>query len=342
MEQTLLPAASCLPDHIDVVGVYSRTVASAERLARAWGVTPLTDLAILSRESIDLIVVAVTTRNVPTVISQLGAYDLRHTTVMLDTPVVSSLRQLACFVHLRSCKEILVSEDLIAQPQIQACGELIEQGRLGTLRKIWLNHSGFRYHAVATLRRLAGKRYVLCANAARYGRDCSEITLRFSNSVTATVIEPRDYASGRLLVAGTTGIAADYPLFHPNATRIRYLFKGGRYSGLAIDDVEQPRSTLDELYFQNLPYEKLVARNLNAMLKIRGAVELLAAVANDDPRYKYGVNTALYDTITVVLCERLRFWVDPLVLVGQSAVDLILLKCLPIVLQLAQRAGLLR
>jgi len=334
VQETVLPAFACLADRFELAGIYSRTLLSARKIGAAWQVRASDDLGEFDFREIHLVVVAVTTRSVPQVVRALTAFDLSQTVVMLDTPVLPSLNSLGSLVRLGRCKAALVSEDCIALPQVVLCRALIAQGRIGRLRRIWLFHSGYRYHAVAILRALLGGGYFRSVRTSRYAGDCAEVTLRSACGVIASIVEPRDYPSGRLLVAGDAGLISDYRLCHPNASRIEYLYgKDGRYAGLALDGVPVPHDALDLRFFEHLPAGVRARGGVMGYLKIRALMTLLDAVVTGESRYRYPLRAGLYDSILSLVWTRTPLWLDPMALFGSSVIDLALLRALPRVLR---------
>jgi hypothetical protein len=211
--------------------------------------------------------------------------------------------------RLRAFKNVLTSEDCIALPQFQVVRRLIEQGAIGELRKIWLFHSGYRYHAIASLRSLVSRQHVLQYRTLRYATNQSEVSLRFPNGVEATILEPYAFdGMGTFMVAGTTGIIADYPLGHPKAKHLGFsmeknaearpnpearsqagdMYRGQRLVGMTVDGELYPGfgfpgsrgDALDQQFRDALPYSLMADTSCKNLLKIRGLMQLFVGATS--------------------------------------------------------------
>jgi hypothetical protein len=299
-----LPALRALRDRYQVAGI----VATERRELEIYDGTRLTTMDRLPDARADLVLVAVPPRHVAGVISELAKGDVATTTLMLDTPVLPA-RGLWVLPKLRAFQRVLVAEDTIALPPFTLARRLIDAGEIGELRRILFFHCGYRYHALASLKRLAaapisrlvGQRYV----GKRRIKDLS-----FANGVTATMFEPRDYAIGHFLIEGTRGAIADYDLARDHVRRISYVLDGPLYRGLQLDGVAIPPTDLDQRFLAALTPSIPEVTPMNAM-KIRGLVELLAAALTPQSPWHYSVPEGLADGLIIDTVDRAGYVPKP-------------------------------
>jgi predicted dehydrogenase len=205
---------------------------------------------------------------------------------------------------------VLACEDAFALPPYVLARSLIDQGAIGRLRHIHLFHSGYRFHALASLRQLTGGRHPRSIRFKRWNEWCGSMTIRFPGRVEATIVEPRHYEAGKVLVVGEEGFIADYPIEHPKATVIGYRTHGGRYEGLTVDGEQTSPSELDSAFLDRLAGVELLDSSLINMLKIRGFMDLLAAVGDERNPFRYPAAVALYDSISLRVAQRSRWLRD--------------------------------
>jgi hypothetical protein len=293
---------------VELVGVYTRTSRRLQLLSGRLDVTTRADLGE-QLPSVDAIVVSVGIRQVPTVLDALKSLDTRHISLMLDTPVLDH-RDLRSMRHFSSYREVLACEDAFALPPYVLAKQLVDQGAIGRLRYVHLFHSGYRFHALAALRQLTGRRNPHSIRFQRWNPWCGSVTIRFPGQVKATIIEPRHYAAGKLLIVGETGFIADYPIEHRKAIRIQYGMEDGRFTGLSLDGKAQPQSELDSAFVEGVTGSDLADSSLMNMLKIRGFMDLLAALGDEGIPFRYPATDSIYDSISLRVAQRTRVLKD--------------------------------
>jgi predicted dehydrogenase len=305
--ETILPALLCLSESFEILGVSARherdlTVLGARVRVRE-GIAP-PDV-----RSADTILVAVPTRAVPGVIRRLLDLGAGHATLMLDTPVLHP-RDLGASRTFRHFKEVLASEESVALPPIALARRLIDDGTIGRLRHISLFHGGYRYHALASLRHLAGGWRPSSIRVTRWNARAARWDVRFPGGATATVLEPLRHDSGRMLIAGDRGTIADYPL-DGKAAQIGYRWRDETFEGLTLDAAPVATDELDELFTEHVTAAELPDPSLNGQLKIRGFMETLMALDRPGSPFRYPAPEALQDSLSLRLAERLRYLPDP-------------------------------
>jgi hypothetical protein len=304
---TILPAVHSLGDRVELAAVFARRARPVELFGGALTLQVRDDLAGADLTDIDVVLIAVDLRRVPAVLRDLTRGSTAMT-LMLDTPVLH-YRDLGELDTLARFGGALVSEDCLALPPFTLARQLIEEGRVGELKKIYLFHSGYRHHALATLQGVVQAGRPTRLRVQRWGRGSAEVTVGFRTGVEATIVEPREYGAGRFLIAGSKGFIADYPLTHKHATVIGYTFDDGHYRGLLLDGEPVVRCDLDEAFVANVP-RTLEDTTPMALLKIRGFMSLLDAVATGAPSPRKAPVDAILDDLSLRVAERTGRFID--------------------------------
>ncbi len=300
---TILPAIHACAPHVEVTAVCARSVREIEllggRVRTTTSLLPETDVS-----NTDAVVVSVGAESVEAVLGELAAREEAGTlTLMLDTPVLepAHLRAAATFPRFRA---VLASEDTYCLPLYVLVRRLVDEGRIGRLRRVYLFHSGYRHHALAGLKRLTGVR-PRRVSVDRANRWCADVHVTFPGGVRAQIVEPRRYEIGRAMIVGETGFVADYPVEHPRAVRVGYRTVKGRFRGLTVDDEPVP-SPLDEAYSSALDGVPLEDDSLMNQMKIRGAMDLLRGLGDPGSPDRYPAVEAIEDNLAMHFAERLR------------------------------------
>ena len=302
-QSVLLPAMHCMQPWIELVGVCTRTARELilpDGRSR-WSTTPLGEADV---QTIDVILVAVPARQVPRVLATLQGRDTTHVTLMLDTPVLDP-RDMGARRAFSRFRRVLASEECFALPPFVLARRLLREGAVGRLRRAYLFHSGFRYHALASLKQLAGVGQPARIAIRRWNPSCADIEVEFRNGVRATIVEPRRYDSGRMMIVGSAGFLTDYPMKHKEAVRIDVRTENGRYVGLSVNGAPEAPLRLDSAWTDGLAGMELADVSLMTQLKIRGFMELLAALGDDSSPFRYPADEAILDNISLHLAERL-------------------------------------
>ncbi|MEO1134168.1 MAG: hypothetical protein AAFX40_15875 [Cyanobacteria bacterium J06639_1] len=337
IESTVLPALACLPAAFQVAGIYSRSPDKLNRLQALWQIPVSTDLDSFDWEAIDLIYVAVTLHNVPDVLAALTSRPTSHATLVLDTPVLAK-GHLDFQRYFRAFQATYVAEDCIALPPVLVARQLIASGAIGRPLKLWMFHSGYRYHAIATARSLVDRTCVLAGRSRRYGRDAGETHLRFASGFEVTIVKPRDYSVGRFLLIGSEGAIADYPLQADGAQVIQYAMSDERWTGLTVNGTAWPKSEGDRQFDALLP-DQLSDPSLMTQLKIRGLMTVLEAIRTGTPTYAYPAAEGIYDSMLSYALDILPTWFDGLVPLGGSGIHVVFRGVLPPLLAARRRLG---
>ncbi|MGH2784117.1 MAG: hypothetical protein ACRDJ1_02540 [Actinomycetota bacterium] len=307
VEQTAAAALVCLGGLVEVAGLWARSSRKVSFYDGAFTVQAETTPDAFDLSQVDTIVVAVTRSQVPAVLRSLTRSDTSHIALMLDTPVLDAGRLGATRLFDRF-KRVVCSEDSIALPPIATARRLIEEGAIGRVRSVHLFHAGWRNHAMASIRSLIGMRKPSRITVRRWNEKWSETRFRFPGGVRASVVQPHIHGNGRMLVVGDRGAIVDYETDRSEAIRIGYRLEDGVFRGVTVDG-EPAGSELDRRFVENLP-RAIPNPTLDNMFKIRGFMELVAAVHDERSPYAYEALDAIYDHQSMRVAERLPAFVD--------------------------------
>ena len=264
---------------------------------------PLKDIDLAD---VDAAVIAVPLPQVPQVLAELDAYPAPRPTLMLDTPGLAP-GDLSAARHFPRFPAVLASEDNFALPLYVEARRLLDEGRIGWLRRIHMLHSGYRHHAIAALKQLTGSRHPKRVSVHRWNRWCSDVRMTFPGGVHASIVEPRRYEIGRTMIVGSEGFITDYSIDHPKVTCIGYRVEDGRYLGLTVDGEPVGATALDDALASGLGGTPLEDPSTMSQMKIRGFMDLLAALPDTTSRFRYPIQDSIADDLVIRFAERLPF-----------------------------------
>ncbi len=306
-QETAIPALMSLGDGVELAGIWARSSRKLKLYGGEFTAQTETGPEAFPIADIDTIVVAVTRSQVPAVLRSLKRYDTGHVSLMLDTPVLDP-GDWGATAAFRRYRRVVCSEDAIALPPVVAARRLIDEGAVGNVRSIHFFHSGWRNHALASIRSLLGGRRPTRITVRRANAKWSDTRYRFPCGVRASVVQPHLHDHGRMLVVGDRGAIADYPTGRSDAAEIGSVVEDGVYRCLTVDG-RRVNGERDRLLYENLP-RGLEGRTLDNMYKIRGFMELVAGVTDDASPYAYDPFDAIYDHQCLRLAERLPAFAD--------------------------------
>ncbi len=308
VQKTILPALACLSDTFSILGICSRQQKQVVVPGQLAPISTISDLGGIDFKSIDIIIVAITSLQVLPTIKLLIAHDVRQSTLFLDTPVlppkdIGGLRLLSRF------RRVYVSEDYIGLTSYDIISNLIRRGVIGKLRYIYLFHSGYKYHALALLKKLTSSSYIRSARLIKRNGEIHEMLISLPNGVYASIIGPRDYSIGRFLIVGEKGAIADYPISSVPVTTLHYLYRKNIYIGVRLTgDVEE------SMIIQNKRYQALSSQFIDTTTincqKIEGFMRLLVSSLETTPRYAYSCDEGMYDAIVSIILDKFSFFLD--------------------------------
>jgi len=207
--ETALPAFGSMSSGCEIADIQPRTAKRIECKPSSFDVGEFAALREKDLDGIDLVYVAVGKLAVPEVLGRLAELGPQRFDLLLDTPVL----QFKHFRHvhlLERFRNTWVAEDCAELPWIEPARIAIAHGELGEASGARFVRSAYGYHAIAIAKRLFGAR-VASATRKIKAHATVERELRLSNGIRVLVVEPRDYASGHMVIQGSTGRLSDAP-----------------------------------------------------------------------------------------------------------------------------------
>ncbi len=304
----VLPALGCLEDRFRIEAVCSRSESEIVYGAARRRIVTLPSLDRVDFSSIDLIVMAVSIRQVPRVLGQLAARPVSRAVLMLDTPVLAPTGLWASR-FFATFGRVLISEDTVALPPFLLARRLMDEGAIGQLERIYFFHNGFKHHAMASLKLLAGAPIKRIVNR-KFAGKMRQKQIDFANGVEATMYEPRDYAVGKFLLKGDRGAIADYDYAVAPVRRIGYQLDGAIYRGLTLDGEPVPPAGLDRAYLDHVGDDVFDGSPMNTM-KLRGLMDLMVAAHDERSPYHYDPVDGICDHLATRLVDRIGYLPAP-------------------------------
>ncbi|GAY18918.1 hypothetical protein MSZK_56440 [Mycobacterium sp. shizuoka-1] len=249
---------------------------------------------------IDLALVSVTVTNNVAVLRSL-AHLAPGAALVIDTPGVGRLDDLARLAQFRKWAQIRVGEDFMNMPQYRLVGDAVRAGALGEISRISMSEMGYRYHALALLRSWLD---LLPPSSARNHRVTGgvDITYHFRGGKTGEVREPYRQGEGSFAVTGAKATLTGHPMGYDTpvaggATLIR-TEDGSGLTGFAITGLETPMTI-------GLPHHgALAAMGLEDdsefnLLRIDGLSQVIASLWNtgDPVNTRYRLEDAVSDNL---------------------------------------------
>ena len=240
--ETALPALRAAGGAFELAGVFAR----AERVERSGGepiaVRPLAELEASRLEGVDLVYLAVGKEATPVVLERLARLEPARTDLLIETPVVR-FRHFRHAVRTRAFRRAWVAEDCSRLPWFDTVRAAVRAGVMEAPRALLLEHCGYAYHALAIARCLCAAGPVTGARRRSWGGRLALREVRFRGGVALRVLEPRDYASGRVLVGDGRRTLADHALGVEGHLELTRIEAGERCLGFRAGEVE---TRLDE------------------------------------------------------------------------------------------------
>lgn len=304
VRETALPALITLPGVFELAGVLARSARDLEAAGRRFPVRPLDDLRSVDLCAGDLVYVAVGKDAVPAVLERLARFDRTELELLIDTPVLR-------FKHLRH-RALLdgwartgVAEDTIHLPWHETA-----RAAAGEVASVVFDRAAYAYHGLAQARALCGARDVLRARRVNMegGRARREIELSTGGEepiVRATVLEPRDYSIGRVVVVGTRGLVSDRLEASEEGIRLAPIVEGDRCVGFRAGDAVTRLSPEEVELARGDPAGASVTARMESMKRI-GFRRILASIAAG--KGAYPLEDGLEDMAVDWFLERFGRW----------------------------------
>lgn len=206
---TILPALCLLPDLYSIVGFVNRSGTLSQDITRlSSSITCYKSIAsAIEQKQIDVIFLCVPQHAVIECLKELKQLKLTATPIFISTPIIplSALKQVSV---LKAFKDCYAFEFVPYLKPYQIAKQLVSKGVIGEPIKCWLNHSGYLYHGLATVKQLLKASTIKSSSSLRYGK-YYEYTMTFEDNKQAQITEPKSYSEGTMLLAGTKGVISN-------------------------------------------------------------------------------------------------------------------------------------
>jgi len=304
VRETALPALATLPGAFEVAGVLARSSRELEATGRRFAVRALSDLRAQDLAAGDLVYVAVGKDAVPQVLGALARFDRSCLELLIDTPVLR-------FKHLRH-RALLdgwaragVAEDTVHLPWYETA-----RAAAGEVASVVFDRAAYAYHGIAQAKALCGARGVLRARRAGMdgGRARRELELTLDGTgglARATVLEPRDYSLGRVVVAGVRGLVSDRLEASEGGILLAPLLEGDRCVGFRAGDAVTRLAPEEAELARGDPPGASVTARMESMKRI-GFRRLLLSIAAGEGAYP--IEAGLEDMAIDWFLERFGRW----------------------------------
>jgi predicted dehydrogenase len=242
------PILKALPQQVELVSVWGRSVSSARRLGESLGAPWYTDLAQLVRETAPQIGIVSVSYSAN---GEVGLMAVEAgLNVLLETPIAHKLSEADAIMRAADQRglKIEVAEQFHRRPLEQIKLKMIEAGLFGRVYSSFNDFAGHGYHGVSVMRSYLGfeAQPVQVTGAVRK----YDLTSHWSRIQDKTTARPEtqehgtiEYADGRLGIFHWTSVGYDSPLRWWRSSR----FLAEKGMGITIGvglDVEERLSLL--------------------------------------------------------------------------------------------------
>ncbi|RKY20154.1 MAG: hypothetical protein DRQ55_08590 [Planctomycetota bacterium] len=302
--EDVLPVVDSLNDSVQLLGIAARSTRSQELAGRARHVTALDEvLSSGLHHEADVVYVVVAKGAVPGVLGRLASSGPPRFALLLETPGLL-LKHLGYLRRTALFPTVEVAEDCAALPWVDLVRRAASDGPLGPLHDVLLDRSAWRYHGVALLKALldaplrSGRRRPRPDGGAR-------VELRFVGGARGVLIEPRDYASGHVVISGRDGVASDAPERVPGALPLQLDRGADGQLCLRLGDLIEPLQPQELALLGPAAPGQRVTQHMHGLKRV-GLRRLLAARAGGTPCYSLA--EGLDDMAVDAVLEKLGFW----------------------------------
>jgi predicted dehydrogenase len=150
------PILKALPHDVELVAVWGRSEASAQRLGAELGVPWFTDLDELMRETAPEVGIVSVTYSANGVVGKLAVDHGLH--VLLETPIAHNLTEADAIIRIAEEKglKVEVAEQFHRRPLEQLKLKLIASGLFGKVYVSFNDYAGHGYHGISVMRSYLG------------------------------------------------------------------------------------------------------------------------------------------------------------------------------------------
>jgi len=302
--ETALPAITSMSSGCELSDIRARTSKRIECKDACFSVGEFAKLVERDLEHVDLVYVAVGKSSVPEVLGKLAEFGPERFDVLLDTPVLQ-FRHFRYVPLLERFRNAWVAEDCTELPWIDPVRVAIAHGELGEVSGARFVRSAYGYHAIATAKRLFAAEITSASRKVK-AHATVERELHLSDKRSVLVIEPRDYATGHLVIEGTLGRLTDAPERESKALPLMPLLEHNECVGFRAG---ASTSWLDEdetlLMLGDEPSARVTARM--AGMKRVGFLRLLRSISAG--RGGYPIREGLDDMLIDYMVGKFGRWI---------------------------------
>ncbi len=238
---------------------------------------------------------------VPSVLQQLLSLGASDTDLLIDTPVVR-FRHFRHVASLSGFRRVGVPEDCAFLPWIKPVRDCLASGVLGDLDELVLWKSGYAYHGLATAKTILGADGIRRASRKPVENGLFERRLHLDNGTRATIVEPRDYASGWVQVIGSKASLCDQAREAPKSLHLEVAVQDGLCRSLRVGDHVAELDEAEASLTAGDPEDASVIARQEAMKRV-GLLGVLRNVR--DGGMGYPLEAAVEDTVVDYWLERL-------------------------------------
>ncbi len=301
---------------INFEGIYSSKIITTNNLEE------------ISLNDIDILYIAVPCNQIYSVLKRLITSEyIKDIHLLIDTPPLHPLLifKLGLF---RKFKSANVLEDYIYNDIFLLTRKLMIAS-IGKLKNINFQHSGFKYHAFAVVRKFFKIKgfYLIKKNVFT---PIYSIIKIYKNFQISSIIEPRDYNIGRILFVGNNGIISNFLNLRSevnNSFVIKNNIEGNTYKGFSFfnNETEILKKEIEPVELQkDLKYRNLEIYNINKSKAIENYFVDFIQKINDgsiNNSALYSIEDAFYDNFASYFLDKFGLFFDiPLFFNGDTLI----------------------
>lgn len=314
-----VPALRAMSDDFEINGVYSRTFANARTLADRHDLTAYPELLDSPILECDVVIVSVNPEATPGVYSSLSDIAPGRALVA-DTPVLPNFRALRAMDALERFRVVAVAEDHMNFAQFSLVRDLLSAGELGRLTNVNLFNSGYYYHGLALIRSFFGFTRAHYYRRTNLGRSARAHVFHFPGRRKGFISEPYSRSDGRFMLVGERAIITDFDVWSTDRPvyRIEPRHDAAGWCGWRLETENRVHACNPEWVpaLRALNVEGQTDFNLQ---KTCALIVILRSLLEDNMNRRYGLREGIYDRLVTLYGPRLPTFVDPLALVGGTA-----------------------
>jgi len=308
VREAALPALQRASDAFRVQRIYARSARVLECGGVEYEVAPLQQLTASDLAGADLVYLAVGKDAVPRALQALCRFDTSRVELLIDTPVL----RFKHFRHVRLARAFRatwVAEDCTRLPWFDAVRQPAAREHLGALRSVTFFHSAYAYHGIATAKALLESPRVISGKRRRLSSAAAERRLTLAGGRSARILEPRDYATGRVLLEGARGSIADFADEGGGHSLLRPRVEAGVCTGFEVGDARTELSAAERELMAGVAPGASVTALMEPMKRV-GFLRLLRDIACG--KGAYPMDDALDDMVVDYHLEKLgRYVANP-------------------------------